>query len=266
MTQLVNGVEGALISSSDRGLMYGDGFFTTLRVQHGIPELWDHHVARLALTSERLGIPLPDVAQLLAEIKLVSTNLIDCVVRVTVTRGQGGRGYAPPQEPQPTRIVESFDIPKDYESWRSHGIDLGFAQMSLPKQHKRLAGLKTLNRIEQVLLKQELMHDSRYHDLLVLHEGGFVLETTAANIFWRTGDQWFTPAMTEAGIQGVVRAYLLAENPKVIVGEFPYEDVLAADEAFICNSLLGLAPVRTIEGAALPIVKPYPKSFATRLS
>lgn len=259
---LLNGQPGTDISCLDRGLQYGDGFFTTIRVSQGKPELWAQHLARLADSSQRLGIEVAEPAVLLDEIRQVSEQHADCAVRLTFTRGVGGLGYTPPELPSTNRMVRATKIPAHYALWREQGIRLQIAEQQLGQQ-PMLAGLKTLNRLEQVLLKKEQQQRAA-DDLLVLDSNQKVCETTAANIFWRQGQQWFTPSLQLSGVAGVVRAELLQHND-VITGDFPLQNLYQADQAFICNALLGLVPVTHLADYKLPVQQPYPLQWRTLL-
>ncbi|MGX5914102.1 aminodeoxychorismate lyase [Aliidiomarina sp. Khilg15.8] len=259
---LINGLPRRDIDSRDRGLQYGDGFFTTMRVVQGQPQLWERHVERLEMTSQRLGIEIPHRTKLLAETRQVSRGHGDCAVRLSFTRGVGGRGYAPPDQAQVTRLVSRSPLPEHYALWRQQGIRLVTSSQRLGYQ-PMLQGLKTLNRLEQVLLKQELAA-LEADDLLVLDDTGNVCETSAGNLFWRQGDTWFTSDLARGGIAGVVRAELLANNPVTLVCT-TLDALRDADEIFVCNALCGLIPVHTLDNKPLPAWREYPAQLATRL-
>ncbi len=270
MPTLINGEECDQVSVADRGLNYGDGCFTTIAVVAGELQLWQRHWQRLENTCAKLSIPLADEAVFLAEAKrLIERNEnTAAVIKIVITRGSGGRGYAPAKESNPQRIVTISEMPAHYARWREDGIRLANASLRLAIQPE-LAGLKTLNRLEQVLLKLELeklrevMHPAP-DDLIVCDARGFLCEATMGNLFWREGKHWYTPELTEAGIAGVVRAELLALNPHVRVGHYLPEKLAQADEIFICNSLLGLVPVSNMNGIELA-VRVYSKAWQTEL-
>lgn len=260
---LINGLPRRDIDCRDRGLQYGDGFFTTMRVVKGQPQLWQRHVERLETTSQRLRMGIPHSTKLLAETRQVSRGHSDCVVRVTFTRGVGGRGYTPPEQPQVTRLVGRSPLPEHYTFWRRQGIQLATSSQRLGYQ-PMLQGLKTLNRLEQVLLKQELA-TLEADDLVVLDDSGRVCETSAGNIFWRKGETWYTSDLARGGIAGVARAEILSLNPVRVVSA-SLDDLHTADEMFVCNALCGLLPVRTLDQAPLPAWHEYPEQLETRLS
>lgn len=270
MHTLMNGEATDQVDILDRGLNYGDGCFTTIAVIDEQLQLWQRHWQRLNDTCTKLGILVPDEALLLAESEALITEFgkEPAAIKIVITRGSGGRGYAPPKECETRRILSINAIPEHYTMWRTDGIHIANASFRLALQPE-LAGLKTLNRLEQVLLKQQLgklqqVMNPVPDDLIVCDANGFVCEATMGNIFWREGKQWHTPELTEAGIAGVVRAEVLANNPNIRIGHYLPEKLAEADEIFVCNSLLGLVPVSNINGSELP-VRVYPESWLTRL-
>lgn len=265
---LVNGVPATSIAVADRGLLYGDGFFTTISVKRGEPQLWELHQKRLQQCAQVLlgweTLPKGLLATLLAEIKQVTHAQARCGVRITLTRGVGGRGYAPPVKPQITRVVSAFTWPEHYQQWQQQGIKTELAQFYLANSHPALVGLKTLNRIEQVMVKQEL---SLYQtdDVIVLDDQGYVAAASAGNIFWRKNKAWFTPALTKVGIHGVVRSALLQKYSKVTLVNAPITELMSADEAFVCNALMGQVSLRNVGGYKFPVVRDYSSARTLKL-
>lgn len=265
---LVNGIPETHIAVADRGFLYGDGFFTTLNVRRGDPTLWHLHLQRLQQCAQTLfgweSLPEPFVANLLSEIKQVAANHPRCGVRITFSRGVGGRGYAPPQQPQVTRIVSAFAWPEHYKQWQQTGIRTELAQFHLVNAHPALVGLKTLNRIEQVMIKQELAL-YQTDDVIVLDAHGYIAEASAGNIFWRKGKVWYTPALEHAGIHGVVRSALLNKYAKVRLVSAPVAELKSADEAFVCNALMGQVSLRNVGSYKFPVVRDYSATRSLRL-
>ncbi|RUO31729.1 aminodeoxychorismate lyase [Aliidiomarina sedimenti] len=265
---LLNGKPAESIALQDRGLLYGDGFFTTIRLLDGEPQLWQRHQQRLLLTAQRLRFELADssllMQQCLQECRQLGADSAECAVRITLTRGSGGRGYQAPATSQTQRILSRTAVPAHYAEWRRQGIALQLSQQTLAIQ-PMLAGLKTLNRLEQVLLKQELAETDNADELIVCDSNGFVCESTASNLFWRRHNTWYTSKLDKSGIKGVVRAELLAHN-SVAQGDYPLHHLQQAEQAFICNSLMGLVPVHTIMGRRLAQTADYPDQLTTRLN
>ena len=236
---LVDGVAGAQLSPLDRGLAYGDGLFETIRFIDGRAPLWARHLQRLRGSCARLQLPAPDEAQLAREAAVVSNGMADAVVRITLTRGLGERGYAMPSLPQPTRIVAAFAAPAPYRD----GVRLRLCQLRLAEQ-PLLAGMKHLNRLEQVLARAE-WDDPAIADGVLLDAAGRVVSTTMANLFAVIGGALVTPALERCGVAGVARAEVLAVR-EVQVRELALGELLHASELFLSSSVRGIVPVRSM--------------------
>ncbi|RUO44054.1 aminodeoxychorismate lyase [Aliidiomarina taiwanensis] len=261
-TSLINGTAGADIAAADRGLLYGDGFFTTVRVVQGQPDLWPLHVERLQTCARAVfgwaALPKSVLTLIEQELSTVTEGHQECGARITLTRGVGGRGYAPPESNADTvtRMVTAFAYPAVYSDWQRHGVKTELAAFYLGSQHPRLAGLKTLNRLEQVMLKQELAQRDT-DELIVLDASGAIAEATAGNVFWRQGDTWYTPELAQTGVHGVVRQALLTKYPQIQRVNAQVNALRTADEAFVCNALMGQVSIRSLDGKALPTVRNY---------
>ncbi len=187
MRILVNGRDGAKVDALDRGLQYGDGLFETLAVLGGRARFWEWHLERLALGARRLGLPLPDPSQLAAEIALACTEPRG-VVKVIVTRGVGPRGYRPPANPEPTRIVSASAWPSPPATASPEGLRLRWCRTRCGR-NPALAGIKHLNRLEQVLARSE-WDDGLVDEGLMKDEHDCVISATQANLFARIGGRW----------------------------------------------------------------------------
>jgi 4-amino-4-deoxychorismate lyase len=246
---LVNGSFATTISVQDRGLTLGDGFFTTLYLNNQQPALWSFHVARLREGCARLKLPLPDVDLLYEQCCQLASDYNEACGKIIITRGTGGRGYSPQGCETPTVIVSVHPYPAHYHDWQRNGISLGVAEQQLGCQ-PMLAGLKTLNRLEQVLLKNEL--DERgIPEAIVLDWQDHVVETVTANLFWRKGEQIFTPDLKLSGVCGVMRAFVIQQLTNWRYTVTPVSTglaaVLDADEVWITNALMGVVPVTGIK-------------------
>lgn len=272
----VNGEYYSEVFASDRGLLYGDGCFTTMRLRrkadrYWYPDLWEYHQKRLHETCQALGISLPDVLADHVE-KVLASAVIDAlsdsdfaVLRITVTRGIGGHGYAPERDAAPTIVLSLGSFPVHYLEWQHRGVKADFASFRLGIQPV-LAGLKTLNRLEQVILKQELLQRPEVHELIALDMEGHVTEATAANIFWRKGETWYTPCLSRAGVDGVMRQAVMMRNPEIQEVRVAPDVLLDADEMFMCNALMELVPIFQIADYQLPNVQLYPDGVETVLT
>ncbi|WP_266181667.1 aminodeoxychorismate lyase [Dyella humicola] len=242
---LVDGVSVQTVSAFDRGLSYGDGLFETIRFVDGVAPLWSRHMQRLHESGERLRLPVPDAALLLREACVVAKGLDQAVVRITVTRGLGERGYAPPTLPQPTRIVAAFAAPAMAGDAYVHGICLRWCETRLARQ-PRLAGMKHLNRLEQVLARAE-WSDPSITDGLQCDTDGNVIAATMANLFAVIDGVLVTPSVEHSGVAGVARAEILANRAAAHVGDISRKDLLRADEVFLSSSVRGILPVQAVD-------------------
>ncbi|MCV9877715.1 aminodeoxychorismate lyase [Brenneria izbisi] len=241
----INGQQQEMLPVSDRATQFGDGCFTTARVDEGRIIWLERHIARLQYAAERLMLPLIDWTQLSAEMIQAAQGCRQGVVKVMLTRGQGGRGYGAQGGTQPTRIVMQADFPAHYIRWREQGISLNLSPVALAK-NPLLAGIKHLNRLEQVLIRLHLDQTSA-DETLVLDTSGALVECCAANLFWRKGNQVYTPDLSCAGVDGVARQHILsllavADFEVHIVTE-PLGTLEDADEVLVCNALMPVIPV-----------------------
>jgi 4-amino-4-deoxychorismate lyase len=243
---LVNGTDTERVNVADRGLQYGDGLFETLRMSAGCLEFADRHWRRLQTGCERLGIAFP--GQTIIEndiIKLVEQQQ-DAVIKVIITRGQGGRGYRPTPDLQPTRIVSMHPVPLQPAT---EGVAVRLSQTRL-SINPRLAGIKHLNRLEQVLARQE-WSDPGVYESLMFDTAGRLVCGTMSNVFFRAGDRYLTPSVEQCGIAGVTRSVILdileSRNMPVQVDTIKIDDIEQVDEMFLCNSVFGIIPVRELE-------------------
>ncbi len=251
---LINGLRDTQLNAADRGLAYGDGSFTTARVVRGKVQLQQAHIARLLLACQRLSITFPDTALLQSEIEMLAREIDQGVLKVMITRGLGGRGYSSVDCNNMTRIISAAQWPIQYTRWQQEGIRLGESQIPLGIT-PLLAGIKHLNRLEQVLIRRQLDQHNVAHppkaaldDLLVCDGAGYLVECCAANLFWRKDNTLFTPKLDQAGVSGVMREHIMANCDRLgwhceLVRE-TVQTLINADEIFICNALLPVVPVR----------------------
>jgi len=247
---LVNGKTEDRISVSDRGLQYGDGLFETIAYRNGVAEFLDAHLNRLSLGCERLAIPFQQPDQLRSELDTICQNLTgdDTVIKIIVTRGSGGRGYFSDKDSIPTRIISTHPYPSFADSNYTMGINLRFCDQIL-SENPFLAGIKHLNRLEQVLARNE-WSDPNINEGLMSDSHGNVIEGTMSNIFIVKLGQLFTPKLNKSGVAGIMRAQIMklaSENSLLVKEEvITQKEVNNADEVFVCNSVIGIWPVSHI--------------------
>ena len=249
VSTLINGIETSSIDARDRGFQYGDGLFETLRIRHGRPCLWSAHMARLAHGCERLGLPMPDEALLRDEVERLCCGEADGVLKIVLTRGNGGRGYRPPQDPTPTRLLARFPAPDHPPENRTRGVAVRICDTRMGHS-PALAGLKHLNRLEQVLARAE-WNDIGIAEGLMQDIEGNIIEGTMSNLFVVQAGVLRTPELSRCGVAGVMRAQVMAgaEALGIPVGEerLDLRDLAAADELFLSNSVIGIWPVRRLD-------------------
>jgi 4-amino-4-deoxychorismate lyase len=256
----VNGGAGG-VHPSDRGLAYGDGLFETMAAIDGRIRRLEYHFDRLTEGCTRLGIPAPDLDSLRCEIAAHCPPAGRAVVKLIVTRGPGARGYQPPPDTQPTRILAISAWPDYPPSHYTRGIELRTLTLRLAES-PRLAGLKHLCRLEQVLARLEL-EGTGAHEGLLLDTGGRVVSGISSNVFAVSGSRLTTPTLTRNGVKGVMRRAVL--EAAASVGLAPSEQDCApstlqeAEEIFTTNALFGIWPVARLDDRRLA---PGPKTRA----
>jgi len=245
---LVDGIASAGITANDRGLAFGDGLFETIAVINDTVLNWSRHYARLRRGCDRLHIPQPDSAQLVSEARQVTAGQDRSVVKIIITRGPGGQGYTPPSTPAPVRIVMRRPWPAEYADKAAAGVVTGVAAHRLSK-NPDLAGLKHLNRLDQVLASME-MQAAGWDEALMLTDDACVVEATRSNVFAVFADTLATPSLSNCGVSGVMRETILARAPalglRIEEADLSVDDLRRADELFLCNAIAGIWPVSSL--------------------
>lgn len=246
MRIFVDGREGEGVDPLDRGLHYGDGLFETVAVLDGRPRLLEWHLERLCEGARRLGFPAPDTRLLRDEIGAASIGP-RCVVKLILTRGSGERGYRPPRPALPRRIVAAWDWPMPSPA-RADGARVGWCRTRLGR-NPLLAGLKHLNRLEQVMARAE-WDDGDMDEGLMSDDRGQVICATQANVFAKIDGRWTTPQLDECGVAGVMRrafcAWQAQRGTPVEVRGLARADVEAATALLLTSALAGAWPVREL--------------------
>lgn len=247
-TVLINGEATDRISISDRGLLYGDGLFETLAVYEEQPLLWHEHYERLAQSADQLQIPIPAKQLLSDELTSVCAGLKKAVAKIILTRGVGGRGYSLPDSVSASRIISTHAWPSYPKAMIEEGVNIRVCDFRLAKQ-PGLSGLKHLNRLEQIMARSEWSDPGIFEGLL-LDQEQHVIEGTMSNVFLINDNQLLTPDLSDSGVNGIIRQLILATAPemgyRVSVTSLSLNDVLQSKEIFLCNSLMGVCPVRQL--------------------
>ncbi len=243
---LINGLEQTTLAVNDRATQFGDGSFTTARIVEGRVQLLAAHVGRLQQACERLSIPFRDGHILTEEMSTLASKQRNGVLKVIISRGAGGRGYSGSACNSPTRILSTSAMPAHYTHWQARGVTLALSPVTLGR-NPFLAGIKHLNRLEQVLIRSHL-EQTGADEALVLDSDGWLTECCAANLFWRCGQDVYTPRLDSAGVNGVMRQFIiaaLARSPyRVVEVNARPAEISLADEVLICNALMPVVPVQ----------------------
>lgn len=234
------------IAANDRGVAYGDGLFETMLAHRGDVPWWNAHWTRLQAGAERLRIPLPNEARVRDEAERLLSGK-DAVLKLILTRGSGGRGYAPAEDATPTWIVSAHPLPP---AAAAAGLAVRWCETRLAVQ-PLLAGMKHCNRLEQVLARAEWndpsAQDREAIEGLMLSTEGDVVCATAANLFVLSDDRWWTPPIDRCGVAGVCRAWALREL-QAAESRMVVTDIEQADAIFLCNAVRGILPVAKLGG------------------
>ncbi len=257
IASLVNGTETDALSVYDRGLHYGDGVFETIAIRQGHLRHWDRHMQRLRDGARRLGFdPLPDIALIAAEAERLAEPHERAVLKIIVTRGVADRGYAPPVPTRPNRVLVVSPWPTHNPDYRSGGVTVRVCTTRLGR-NSQLAGIKHLNRLEQVMARGEW--GAEFAEGLMLDDRDRIIEGTMSNLFCVHGAVLVTPALLDCGVAGVMREVVMelaqAQGHTVREQEITRDTLATADEVFLTNSLIGIWPVKQIDDQSYDIGK-----------
>ena len=249
----VDGQEGGQVDPLDRGLQYGDGLFETIAAPGGRPRFLDWHLERLTDGARRLGFPALDEPALRREIDAVAFGP-RCLVKLIVTRGGGSRGYRPPPAARPRCIASAWEWPSMAAS-EAAGARVGWCSTRLGR-NPALAGLKHLNRLEQVLARAE-WDDDAMDEGLMCDQDGQVIAATQANLFAKIEGRWVTPRLDQCGVAGVMRRAFCAwhtdRGTPVDVRTVVRADIETASALVLTNARIGAWPVRELAGRPVAI-------------
>ncbi len=246
---LINGLETDQASVLDRGFQYGDGLFETIHVLAGKPQYWREHMERLFDGCRQLKISLPELSVLESESESLCSSVDDGVLKIIITRGMGGRGYAADESLKSTRVLAMFPAPHYPDEYRAEGVVVKVCDTRLG-MNPALAGIKHLNRLEQVLARAEWT-SADIQEGLMLDINNNVIEGTMCNVFSVRKGELYTPELSLCGVKGIMREQVInkAKQAEIMVHEtqISLDDLLQSEELFLCNSVFGIWPVRQLD-------------------
>ncbi|MDD1637880.1 MAG: aminodeoxychorismate lyase [Methylococcaceae bacterium] len=252
---LVNGEYKEHIEISDRGFQYGDGLFETIAVTDGQPVFLDRHLDRLKAGCLRLYIPFPGTGLLIQEAQKLCRHSSKAVLKLILTRGSGGRGYRQPDVIQTTRVLSLYPFPDYPDIYKEQGIVVRFCNTRLGL-NPALAGIKHLNRLEQILARAEWT-DSGIQEGIMLDSNDHVIEGTMTNLFYIRDNTLYTSLLIQSGVAGIMRSIIMTISSghglSVMEHTFTKDELLLADEVFVCNSIIGIWPIRKIANTFFPV-------------
>jgi 4-amino-4-deoxychorismate lyase len=242
---LINGVWDSGLDCLDRGLHYGDGIFRTMKAVSGEIRWWLDHYRKLAADCAALGIGCPDQGLLADEAQQVASQAGVGGIKIVVTRGVGQRGYGIPADAEPVRMVMGFSA----TARQGRDVRVRWCELRLASQPK-LAGIKHLNRLENVLARSEWA-DPDIAEGLLMDEAGRVVCGTMSNLFLLEQGRLITPGLSRCGIAGVTRERLMRaasrNGMEVGVEDISQARLLAADAVFLSNSLIEIWRVASLD-------------------
>jgi 4-amino-4-deoxychorismate lyase len=240
---IINGVEDSRIDVLDRGFQYGDGLFETIAYKNNKLQLWDEHMQRLRDSCERLSLSVVDESLWLGDIKQCQLST-DAVIKLSLSRGVSGRGYAYGDNDSVTRVTASFKLP-DYPQTNQTGISAVLCKTPV-SVNPMLAGMKHLNRLDNVLARNE-WHDSAIAEGFMFDSSGHIIQGTMSNVFCVLGDELYTPLLEQCGVAGIMREQVIALaselNIPLSIVDISKPNFLQMDGVFVTNSLIGIWPV-----------------------
>jgi 4-amino-4-deoxychorismate lyase len=242
-------VEG--VSISDRGFQYGDGLFETIAIRNGQPRLWHYHVDRLTRGCKLLGIRMPSDNELSEGLEhvLKSSNVLTAyaAAKIIISAGAGLRGYGRTFADSPSVLFRAFPAAPVALEFYSGGIDTVICRTRLASD-SATAGLKTLNRMEQVLARSEFIETGVFEGLTMDAEDNIICGTMS-NVFFVNEKSISTPPLDRCGVEGVMRRHIIEtlrkQGADITIRPCAMSDIEEIDEVFLSNSQFGILPVKS---------------------
>ena len=250
------GQPGNALSVLDRGLHYGDGLFETIACEHGRPRLIERHLQRLASGCGRLGLVPVDSAALAREVRELAAGTSRAIVKLLLSRGVSrARGYGPEGSERPVRVALRYAWPVQNPERAEQGVRVRRATLRLG-ENPALAGIKHCNRLEQVLARREWT-DPAIAEALMFSSSGALISGTMSNVFVVRESKVLTPCIDRCGVAGVMRGLVLeiaaVDGIDAEERRLDAADLASAEELFITNALIGIRPVREVDGTSIAV-------------
>lgn len=254
MFVLINGSlvpkEDAKVSVFDRGFLYGDGVFETVRIYNGKPFMIDEHITRLLNGLKKIRFSkLPAGLKIYSEKVIEANNVRNGVLRIAVSRGEMTSGIDPSASKEPTVVITA----KEGISYSDEASLKGFRAIIAGIRKDRsspLCGVKSANFLTHILARGEAI-DAGVDEGIMLNYEGFVTEATISNIFIIKGTSLITPAVDSGILPGIARKTVIeiSDGMDLTVSEREVnpEELFDTDEAFLTNSLMEIMPLIEID-------------------
>jgi len=254
--------ERATVGVLDRGFLYGDAVFETLRTYRGEPFLLDRHLERLARGATVLGIELPVSTDALAgEVRMTlgAAGEGECYVRITVTRGVASPGLDPSRASKPLRVVVAMPLERPPDDVYEVGLKTVTYASGRSLGVSPARGVKTGNYLESILAVRAA-RERGATDALIVDAGGRVVQGASSNVFFVTAGGLVTPPLEAGILPGITRDVVLeiadALAIPVELGTPLIADLHAFDEIVLTSSVRELAPVVEVDGVRVGAGQP----------
>jgi 4-amino-4-deoxychorismate lyase len=243
----IDGGPAPSLDSVVRAVQYGDGLFETICIKDGVAQYLDRHRQRMQAGCEKLRLRFDDWSRFDMELQQRAGEVHHGVVKVILSRGTGSLGYRISAQQGVTRIVSTHPLPAYPQECNTQGVRIRICDLRLGLQ-PRLAGIKHLNRLEQIMARAEW--EEQYEEGLLLDYNDLLVEGTMSNLFMVRDGALYTPRLDSCGVAGVMRSVLLdlafASGVRASRQVLRLTDLESVQEVFLCNSLIGIWPVISV--------------------
>jgi branched-chain amino acid aminotransferase len=256
--------DAAVVSPLDRGFLFGDSVYETIRTYGGRPFLLRAHLLRLRRSAERLEIPYDD-ARLDIEKEVLATiasaGLPETAIRAMLTRGRGPLGYATEECGAPTLVIHVRPCPDVPEAFLREGVDVAIVDVTRNARTAIDPSIKSSNLLNN-LLAWKAAHRLGAYEPILLNAADRLTEGASSNLFVVRSNRLLTPPLEDGLLEGITRGLVLelAREDGIEVSEesLAGDDLRAADEAFLTSTLKGVLPIRRCDGWPIRHGRPGP--------